>query len=144
MTVLDWYGLAGISAIFLSFYAVRNIPRYVLACSTVMLAFGWATRDFLLSGPGPWIVMFAALCLAAFGLLIVRIMFIRSVSLQLLRHPQAALNDEFTRGIGSRLDDMKGFGLIRDGHGGEVALTGFGQMIGSIVTALYATFRIKV
>ncbi len=144
MMVLDWYALAGVGAIFLSFLAVRNIPRYALACGMVILAFIWTTRDFPSVSPGPWMVTLAGLCLAAFGLLIVRVMLIRSVSLQLLRHPGAALNDEFSRGIGSRLDDMKGFGLIRVGQGSEVRLSGFGQLVGSIVTGLYATFRIKV
>jgi hypothetical protein len=143
MAVLDWYGLAGMAAISLIFYAVRRIPRYIFACALVILAFGWATRDFLLRTPAQWIVMCAGLCLAVFGLLIVRVMLTRSVSLHLLRRLQASLNDEFTRDIGSRLDDMRGFGLIRDVEGEKVMLTTFGQFIGSVVAVLYTAFKIK-
>jgi hypothetical protein len=143
MAVLDWYGLAGMAAISLIFYAVRRVPRYIFACALVILAFGWATRDFLLRTPVQWIVMCAGLCLAVFGLLIVRVMLTRSVSLHLLRRLQASLNDEFTRDIGSRLDDMRGFGLIRDVEGEKVMLTTFGQFIGSVVAVLYTAFKIK-
>jgi hypothetical protein len=87
--------------------------------------------------------MCAGLCLAVFGLLIVRVMLTRSVSLHLLRRLQASLNDEFTRDIGSRLDDMRGFGLIRDVEGEKVMLTTFGQFIGSVVAVLYTAFKIK-
>lgn len=143
MTVLDWYGLAGMAAISLNFYAVRRIPRYIFASALVILAFGWVTRHFIFGAPAQWIVMCAGLSLAVFGLLIVRVMLTRSVSLQLLRRLQLSLNDEFALDIGSRLNDMRGFGLIRDAEGGEVMLTGFGQFIGSVVTVLYAAFRIK-
>jgi hypothetical protein len=143
MTVLDWYGLGGIAAISLNFYAVRRIPRYFFACALVILAFTWATRSFLLRTPAQWIVMCAGLCLAAFGLLIVRIMLTRSISLDLLRRLRASLDDQFTRDIGSRLYDMRRFGLIRDVEGEKVTLTGFGQFVGSVVTILYIAFRIK-
>jgi hypothetical protein len=143
MTEIDWYGLAGIAAIALGFYALRRIPLYLLACALVIVAFGWATRDFLVATPVQWIVMCAGLCLSAFGLLIIRVMLTRSVSLHLLRRLQASLDDEFTRDIGSRLSDMRGFGLIRDADGEQVSLTSFGRIICSVVTALYATFRIK-
>jgi hypothetical protein len=144
MTVIDWYSLASITAIFVSFCVVRKIPLYLIVCCIVILVFAWTTRDFLLSTPVLWLVTCAGLGLATFGLLIVRVMFIRSVSLQLLSRPQTALNDEFTRDIGSRLDDMRGFRLIRNGRAGEATLTGFGKFVGSIITALYAAFRIKV
>ena len=143
MTVLDWYGLASLAAISLSFYAVRRISRYIFTCALVVVAFGWATRDYLLRVPAQWIVMGSALCLAAFGLLIVRVMLTRSVSLRLLRRLEASLNDEFARDITSRLDDMRSFGLIRDVPGERVALTGFGQFIGSVISMLYAAFGVK-
>jgi hypothetical protein len=143
MTMLDWYGLTALAAISLCFYAVRRIPRYILACALVILAFSWATRDFLLRAPAPWIVMCAGLCLTAFGLLIVRVMLTRSVSLHLLRRLQASLTDEFTRDIGSRLHDMRSFGLVHDMEGGKVTLTGFGQFIAGGITVLYAAFRIR-
>jgi hypothetical protein len=143
MRVLDWYGLASIAAISLVFYAVRRIPRYLLACGFIILTFCWATRQFLLPAPAHWIVLCAGLCLLVFGLMIVRIMLTRSVSLHLLRRLQASLNDEFTRDIGSRLNDMRGFGLIRDTDGLEVTLTAFGGFIGAVVAVLYAAFKIR-
>ena len=85
MSVLDWYGLAALAVISLCFYAVRSVPRYIFACALAIVAFSWVTRDFLLHAPAPWIVMCGGLCLTAFGLLIVRVMLTRSVSLHLLR-----------------------------------------------------------
>lgn len=143
MTILDWYGLAAAAAIALGFYAVRRIPLYVLTCALIILVFGWVTRESLGEIPAQWAIMCAGLCLSAFGLLIVRVMLIRSVSLHLLRRLQASLDDEFTRDIGSRLTDMRGFSLISDVSAGRVALTGFGRFIGAVVGVLYAAFRIR-
>jgi hypothetical protein len=143
MTVLDWYGLAGLVAIALGFYLVRRIPLYILTCVAVTLAFGWVTREFLASAPAQWIVMLTGLCLASFGLLIVRVMLIRSVSLNLLRRLQASLDDEFARDIGSRLADMRGFGLVRDVADRRVELTGRGRFIAAVVGLLYMAFRIQ-
>ena len=143
MTQIDWYGLAGMAAVALSFYVLHRIAHYLFACALVILAFAWATRDILVHMPAQWIVMGAGLCLSAFGLLIIRVMLTRSVSLHLLPRLQASLDDEFASDIGSRLNDMRGFGLIRDLAGNKVTLTSLGHVVGRIVGTLYAIFRIK-
>jgi hypothetical protein len=146
MTSPDWYGLAALTALLLIFYYVRAVPAYVALGAAVALGFGAATFGLLdWSSASEWIVMTVGLLACAFGLLIVRVMLIRSVSLHLLRGMEGAGPDSFGEDIGARLNDMRAFGLIQtsDGVDGRTALTSFGWMVSGVVSALYFTFRIK-
>src|SRR5882672_4310450 len=87
MAMLDWYGLGALVLIALVFYFVRKIPMYIALCGVICVGFVATTApgaDF--SRPSEWIVMTLGLLSSSFGLLIVRVMLIRSISLNLLRN----------------------------------------------------------
>ena len=142
MNELDLYGAGAFALICLIFVAIRRIPFYVVFCAAVVCLFCWITRRFAAPQTGEWIVTTSGLLLFSFGLLIVRVMLLRSVSLQLLRRIATEANKApVTEDIGSRLVDMEYFRLIRRGE--QNKLTGFGRFCSAVVVIFYSTFRIK-
>jgi hypothetical protein len=139
VSALNWYGLAALAAIALIFYFVRRVAPYVTLCSVVVAVF--AARAWPLHNPSESIVLSLGLLLCVFGLLIVRVMLIRSVSLRLLGRMESGTQDGFSEDIGARLHDMRAFGLIRT-TGETNELSSFGRFIGGVVALLYAAFRI--
>jgi hypothetical protein len=142
MTALDWYGFAALVLVFLIFYAVRRILLYLVACLVVVAAFAFVARAELATATASWLVSTLGLLLFTFGLMIVRVMLIRSVSLHLLRRVQASEKDEFAEDIGGRLHDMRKFGLVR-GTSEAAELSNFGRFVSGVVGVFYALFRIK-
>lgn len=143
MDTLDLYGLGALALLGLIFTIVRRIPLYVAACLLLVGAFLWMTIPLVdWMRPGEWMVLTSGLLLCCFGLLIVRVMLIRSVSLQLLRRLAGGESGEGIReDIGGRLKDMEFFRLIRRGE--ENRLTAFGWFCSTVVVVFYALFRIK-
>src|SRR4051812_39482869 len=116
MTALDWYGLAGLGLVLLAFCFVRNIAAYVRTCALIVLSISAATVHHIMVGESlrqsaEGLVLIAGNVLFAFGLLIVRVMFIRSVSLNMLRSMQTGADGSFGEDIGGRLGDMRSFRL---------------------------------
>lgn len=141
MKALDWSGLVSLALVGLTFYFVRNIRAYVLTGALVVL--GTAAVTLLMDElSAEWVVLVTGLGLFAFGLLIVRVMFIRSVSLNMLRSMDLGTQETFGEDIGGRLSDMRAFHLIQT-SGGENALTGFGRFVAGVVAVLYGLLRIK-
>jgi hypothetical protein len=142
MTALNWYGIAGLTLILVVFYLVRRIPIYLAICVAITAACAVATGQTVdWQRPSEWVVASIGLWLCVFGLLIVRVMLIRSVSLRLLDTIQRGNAESVSEDIGGRLDDMRSFGLIRPT--GEMAtLSAFGRLISGIVAVFYAMFRI--
>jgi hypothetical protein len=142
MATLEWYGLGAVALIALVFYFVRKIPIYIALCGAICVGFVAMTApaaDF--SRPSGWIVMTAGLLCASFGLLIVRVMLIRSISLNLLRNLDNAAQSTFTEDLGGRLGDMRKFRLI-EAKGAESVLTPFGRFVGGVVGVFYSILRI--
>lgn len=143
MIALEWDGVLALALIVLAFYFVRNIPAYVAAGGVIVAGFAAATCSSARgSHLSEWIVLVTGLPLCIFGLLIVRVMFIRSVSLGMLRSIELGTDDTFGEDIGGRLRDMRAFHLIRTVEG-QNALTAFGALVSAVVAVFYATFRIK-
>jgi hypothetical protein len=146
MATLDWYGLGALVLIALVFYFVRKIPMYIALCGVICVGFVAVTAsgaDF--SRPSEWIVMKLALLASSFGLLIVRVMLIRSISLNLLRNLDKAVESTFTEDLGRRLGDMRKFGLIEakdEAKDAQNALTAFGRLVGGVVGVFYSLLRI--
>src|SRR4051812_4007029 len=114
MTALDLYGVIATASVFLAFYFVRNVAGYIKTCIAIVLGASIATglsvvADTLAEG----VILVGGIALLAFGLLFVRLMFIRSVSLNLLRSIQSGSPTGFGEDIGGRLRDMRTFRLIR-------------------------------
>ena len=142
MNALDLYGAGAFSLICLIFVAIRKIPYYVFFCLAVVSVFCWLTRGLISPQTGEWIVMTSGLLLFSFGLLIVRVMLLRSVSLQLLRSIETkAMSAKVSEDISGRLADMDYFRLIQ--RGDRNRLTSFGRFCSAVVVIFYATFRIK-
>jgi hypothetical protein len=143
MTPLDWYGIAALALIGLCFYLVRKIPAYVGLSGAIALGFGVITFGQVdWQSPARWLVMECGLLLFIFGLLIVRTMLIRSVSLHLLGRLESGQAGSMGEDIGGRLKDMRKFGLIQPAGGGN-ALTPFGRLVSSVVALFYGLVRIK-
>jgi hypothetical protein len=142
MASLSWYGLGALALIGVFFYFVRKIPAYVALCSLTVLGFAFVTFPLLdRERPSEWVVMTTALMLCIFGLLIVRVMLIRSVSLRLLRSIQEGHAERMNEDIGGRLADMRAFRLIETREG-LCELTPFGRLVGGGIAAFYSLLRI--
>jgi hypothetical protein len=139
---MEWYGIGAVALIGLAFYTVHRIPAFLVASAVIVGGFTFITFQ---SPAAPrfseWCVMTAGLLAWAFGLSIVRLMLIRSVSLQLLGRIDGATADSFQVDIASRLNDMRAFRLVRGSDDGNV-LTPSGQLIGAIAGGLYWVLRI--
>jgi hypothetical protein len=144
MTMFDWAAIAAFAAIVLVFYAVRRIPAYIAATTSIVVGFAAATAGPVAAAGGlaDWAVMVLGLLSCTFGLLIVRVMLIRSVSLLLLSRLGGETGDLFRADIRGRLDDMRRFNLIRPSRETNT-LTTFGRFIAGSVAMCYAVFRIK-
>jgi hypothetical protein len=142
LSALNWYGVGAFAAIAFVFYFVRHVAVYVVLCLAVVAAFAvGASRLRDPAGPSESLVLTLGLSLCVFGLLTVRIMLIRSVSLRLLERMDSGAQKRFGEDIGARLFDMRAFGLIRT-TGQIQELSSFGRFVGGIVALLYAAFRI--
>jgi hypothetical protein len=143
MTTLDWYGIGALSLIVVVFYFVRKIPAYLAAAGAIVVGFVAVTCQSVdWPQASDWLVMTLGLLACIFGLLIVRVMLIRSVSLNLLRSIEGATADRFGEDIGARLGDMRSFHLIETAEGRN-SLTPFGRLVSGVVAAFYAILRIQ-
>jgi hypothetical protein len=143
MTAIDGYGALALLAIALVFWFIRTIPAYLVAGAVIVALFGAITFGSLSwAEASNWLVMTSGLMLSVFGLLIVRVMLIRSVSLNLLGSMHGQRKESFGEDIGARLGDMRKFGLIET-TGKDNSLTAFGRFVGGVIALFYAVFRIK-
>ena|SRR5690606_1994343 len=143
MPLIELVGAAGIVFIGVLFYLVRQIPRYVSGATLVVVGVGIATSSELNEATfANWVTMLLALASTAFGLLIVRVMLIRSVSLNLLGSLKERRPDTFGEEIQSRLGDMRKFGLV-SGSADSVQLTSFGKTVGAAIRGIYTVLRIQ-
>ena len=142
MNVLGQYSAGALLLILLVFYFVRQVKAYALLCLAVVVGFAVLTLPGLEGAQASeWIVATLGLLLGVFGLLIVRIMLIRSVSLRLLASIDTGRAESMGEDIGGRLGDMRAFKLIQGGDD-ACQLTGFGRLIGGGVALFYTLFRI--
>jgi hypothetical protein len=144
MMPLAWYAIAALTIVLGIFYFVRRIPAYLALTVVVVAGFAAVTAGRVDWTQGAeWVVIVVGLLLCIFGLLIVRVMLIRSVSLQLLARIDGGGQESIGEDIGRRLHDMRSFRLIRTAPDGTSALTGWGRLVGAVVAVFYAVFRIE-
>ena len=141
---MDVYGLGAAALVVTIFWFVRKIPWYLALSVAVAVACAAATFRLAASGGAwaEWAVLVAGQLAGIFGLLIVRVMLVRSVSLRLLRSIKTGQPETIVEDIGRRLDDMRAFRLVGAAPGGRFALTPFGWLVGSAVAVLYAVLRV--
>jgi hypothetical protein len=142
MNTLGWYSIGAIAIIFMIFYFVRKVPVYGALCLLAILAFALLTVPLLdVQQPSEWVVAVVGLLLSVFGLLIVRVMLVRSVSLRLLRRLADGEEESVGEDIEGRVEDMRGFKLIGS-DSGACNLTSFGRLVGGTMALFYSLFRI--
>jgi hypothetical protein len=146
---LDWFGIISFVLILCIFYNVRRrIEVYVICCTAVIALFVLFTWDEIASANGApeWWILTFGLVLYAFGLLVIRIMLQRSVSLHLLEKLNGKGEQEhenMREEIAERLRDMQQFRLISTRQVDVYHLTHFGLFVASVVTFLYFVLRIQ-
>jgi len=141
MSMLSWYGLGAAALVLGVFYFVRSIPMYVASCACLVLGFMALTFHEWQDRRSEWLVTTSGLALCSFGMLIVRVMLIRSVSLRLLRRLIDGNHQGIGDDIGGRLADMHAFKLIEE-PADACTLTPFGRLMGGLGATAYALFGI--
>jgi hypothetical protein len=145
MNLVDLFGIGTFTLITILFFLVGSRPVFFhIACAIFILIFVRQTGKHLdPEGASKWAVLTAGLTLYWFGLVIVRIMLTRSVSLHMLAaYAKGEVKQNMSEGIAGRLKDAAHFGLIR-GNESSYHLTFFGQFIATIVAITYFILRIK-
>jgi hypothetical protein len=142
MNQIEWIGALSFLVISLAFLLVRRrLFLYHLLCWAAIGACGAATRPQ--AATGEWLLMVIALVLYWFGMLTVRVMVTRSVSLSLLAGYRDGRPGETIReDIAGRLQDARRFYLVSV-QGDRASLTWFGHIITWIVVTGYWLLRIK-
>jgi hypothetical protein len=139
----DWYGLGAAALIGLAFYACRRPGTYAAATGLVLAAFAFVSYALWSAERlGDWLLTIVGLAGLAFGFLIVRIMLLRSVSLQLLARLDGSRADPFDEGVAGRLNDMRTYRLVRSTSGGN-ELTSFGHLVAGVVAGCQRVLRIE-
>jgi len=142
MTQLDLLGVGFFVLLLLAFYFLRSIPLYNAVSILILGGFVAVSWKHLNIDATRWILFFIALILDWFGLLTVRIMLTRSVSLQLLSTFSAGSQPETIRDeLAGRLQDARTFHLVQL-KDNTYALSLFGRFISAIVATFYLLLRI--
>jgi hypothetical protein len=139
----DLYAILALTCILFIFYFVRTMGPFFTACTLVTLTFAAvSSRSVDWAHPSQWIVLNCGLQLCVFGLLIVRAMLVRSVSLRLLARIATGQSSSMTDDITGRVKDLRRLAVIRSVDG-KNTLTHFGRVIGAAIAVLYALIRIR-
>jgi hypothetical protein len=145
---MDNFNLLGFAAflgITVLFFLIRSRPILFHLTSALLIGsfVHWTGRHLSGGNVAEWLLLICGLLLYWFGLVIVRVMLTRSVSLRMLsgydRREQTVTAGE---GIFARLSDARHFGLMVSEEK-EYRLTLFGRFIAGIVAMSYAILRIK-
>lgn len=144
MRLLDFIALGGFAAISALFYAIRSeLSVFNGACLAAIAVCAAAAWFGAVTDGSQWSVTVVGLALYWFGLLILRTMLRRSVSLNLL---SSYANAQTQRDIGSdirgRLADAERHGLMRRDVS-DYRLTRFGGAVAGIVALLYRLTRLS-
>src|SRR5689334_3212479 len=110
MTSLDAYGVCALALVVLVFVCVRHVSVYAVLGLAVIGGFVLATsRSASADTASTRLVITLGLAAWVFGLLIVRVMLVRSVSLRLLAGIGGSSRDVFDAAIRARIGDMQRF-----------------------------------
>ncbi len=142
MTGLEAYGLAADALLALAFWFVRGAARFA-ACGAAIVA-ACAGGAFAASAGrlDEWALMTAGLLATALGLLILRVMLVRSVSLHLLGRAGGLHDADYAGDIQRRLLDLQSGGMVRRGLDERFALTSAGRATAALLAVLYAVLRL--
>jgi hypothetical protein len=145
MTATDAVAVVAWLVITASFCFVRrSLGRHVAACGVVAAPPMWATFR---PAPAPdreqWLLLLLGILLYGAGLLVLRLILRRSVSLHLLFALSAGQGSQRIREeMVDRLADLERFRLASC-RARSYALTPFGRVTAAAVSAIYALFALK-
>src|SRR5262245_23249992 len=140
----DWYAILTLGCILVIFYFIRARTSFLLGCTLDTVSFAaLSSAAVAWERPSQWLVTNCGLQLCVFGLLLVRTMLVRSVSLRLLGRIATGQSGSITQEIGHRLNDLRLLGLTMPVDG-KNSLTHLGRAIGAVVALLYALTRTRL
>jgi len=145
MLTLSLPGLITFAAITIFFFLIGSRPIIFHAICAILLGgfVVWSGKSLNSDSIVEWILFVVGLMLYWFGLVVVRIMLTRSVSLQMLAgYAHGETRVTTSEGIAGRLKDATHFGLVRS-ENDHFGLTLFGKTISFIVASSYFVLRIK-
>jgi uncharacterized membrane protein len=145
MTILDTLGIGGALVMSAGFLFVRRpLAAFNAVCAIVVVGCGMVAWDRARSThPEEALLLVAGFILFWLGLLIVRIMLRRSVSIRLLESYREAGGHEpdVREGIRSRLQDAERCRLVR--HSSDMyRLTWFGYLVASLLRVVYRVTKV--
>jgi hypothetical protein len=140
---LDVVGVMAFLLISMAFGSIRGgATRFMAACAVVIVASAIVTRAARAEGPD-WGFLIAGLALYSFGLLVLRTMLRRSVSLRMLA---ACAGDRsvasVSQDVASRLGELSRYRLVRR-SGPEYRLTAWGRSLTTLLRMVYAVVRLR-
>jgi len=139
LSPLDGLALLSLALVCGSFYVLRRSPgRFLAACAAAIGVFAFVGWRWLDHGAGAdrWVAL-PGLVLASFGLLMVRVMLARSVSLRLLSaYAEGQADPGISTDVARRIEDALHYRLIT-GCDDRYRLTSFGRGVAWIVAGLY-------
>jgi hypothetical protein len=143
MNILQVSGLIAFIFLSLAFYLARRMSVFNIVCAAIMCGFlFWGVRIHQPFSPEFFVMLFGLL-LYWFGLLIVRVMLQRSVSLHmLLSYFQGRRAETIQEEVSGRFKDALFFRLVTE-DGRTFRLTLFGRFIATIVALFYFIARIE-
>lgn len=142
LSALDLLGGAALLVQGAIFLGVRGVRGYLSASVVLVLAVATSVIGFPAFRTIEGGTLAAGVALLAAGLLFIRLMLARSVSLHLLEHLEDRELTFFRQEIAERFADMRKFGLIRS-VGDRPTLTWFGRCIGRLVAFSYGAVGIE-
>jgi len=143
MNALQVSGAIAFITLSVAFYLCRRMFVFNIICAAVIAGFVFYLDRLHLPFSWEFSVLLLGLLLCWFGLLIVRVMLMRSVSLHLLLsyfqgRPAETIQEE----VSGRFKDALFFRLVRQ-DGSLFRLTLFGRFIATIVALFYFIVRIE-
>jgi hypothetical protein len=143
MTPLDLLSLSGAAAITVAFVLGRFGEAAFVLPSLAIIVGSACFAVWSGAAVAPAVLLVAGLGLYFFGLVILRVMLHRSVSLHMLAaYRDGNIGDTGREDIRGRIADLERYRLAA-AQGGVYGLTAFGRTIAGVVTALYRATNVE-
>jgi hypothetical protein len=142
MIAVEIYGVGADALLALLFWTLRRVPAFAAGGVAVLVMFAIGGYGQASDHLPEWLLMTAGLAATFVGLLIVRVMLIRSVSLHLLGRVAGLQTAGYAEDIRARVEDLRTARLSRRAEG-RIALTAAGRAAAALMVILYRVLRIE-
>ncbi|HZR22048.1 MAG TPA: hypothetical protein VFA59_00580 [Vicinamibacterales bacterium] len=132
---MEWYGVAAFALVALTFYRIHRVVAFAAVSGAIVFAFIALRRV----APSPvrladWLEIVIGLVGWTLGLIIVRVMLVRSVSLHLLERIDQRTGGSFIDELGVRIGELRRVRLVRVDDA-KNALTPLGRSVAALLDA---------